>query len=108
MLHLELQHGVLYVDNVKFCYYEVSANDGRKDLPKGTYVAEARYAHSFGKVLPHIESIGWAGADAGCQIILGRVRAKSGLIPDGYIVQVLISAIEAASDLGDQVLAEVR
>jgi hypothetical protein len=68
---------------------------------------EARYSHNFGKVLPHLDGLGWLGADAGVQIVLGSVRSQSGLIPDGHLVRVLVDAIEAAHETDIQVLAEV-
>lgn len=104
-MKLSFAHGKLYVDNVKFSKYE--AQDGCKDLQPGSYPVEARYAHAFGKLLPHVDGIGWLGSDAGVQVVLGRVRAQSGLIPDGHLVRVLVEAIEAHADAGDTLLAEV-
>ena len=103
-MKLSFEHGKLYIDNVKQCKYE--AQDGTK-LSAGIYIAEARYAHAFGKLLPHIDGIGWVGSDAGCQITLGHVRSQSGLIPDGHLVRVLVAAIEAAHETDIQVLAEI-
>ena len=103
-MKLSFEHGKLYIDNVKFSKYEVQ--DGTQ-LPAGSYITEARYAHAFGKLLPHIDGIGWIGSDAGCAIALGHVRSQSSLIPDGHLVRVLVGKIEAAHDLGDSVLSEV-
>jgi hypothetical protein len=104
-MKLSFEHGKLFVDNVKFCRYE--AQDGSKDLQPGQYIVEARYSHSFGKLLPHVDGIGWLGNDAGCQVVLGRVMSQRGLIPDGHVVRVLTTGIEAAHETDIQVLAEV-
>ena len=103
-MKLSFEHGKLYIDNVKFSKYE--AQHGSQ-LSAGSYITEARYAHAFGKLLPHIDGIGWIGSDAGCTVSLGQVRSQSGLIPDGHLVRVLVGKIEAAHDLGDTVLSEV-
>ena len=103
-MKLSFEHGKLYIDNVKFSKYE--AQDGTQ-LSAGSYITEARYAHAFGKLLPHIDGIGWIGSDAGCAVSLGQVRSQSGLIPDGHLVRVLVDAIEAAHETDVQVLAEI-
>lgn len=103
-MRLSFEHGKLYVDNVKFSKYE--AQHGT-ELRPGVHQTEARYSHNFGKVLPHLDGLGWLGADAGVQIVLGSVRSQSSLIPDGHLVRVLVEKIEAAHDLGDTVLSEV-
>lgn len=105
-MKLSFEHGKLYIDNVRFCHYEVT-QDGSKDLQPGSYPVEARYAHAFGKLLPHVDGLGWLGGDSGVQIILGRVRSQHGLIPDGHLVRILVESIEAHADAGDSVLAEV-
>jgi hypothetical protein len=101
---LKFQHGKLYVDNVKFCKYE---EQNGNHLRPGSYAAEARYAHAFGKLLPYVDGVGWIGSDAGVQIILGHVHSRVGLIPDGHLVRVLVDAIETHADAGEPVLAEV-
>mgnify|MGYP007091123664 FL=1 len=93
------------MDNVRYCFYEVP-DASSKDLQPGRYAVEARYAHNFGRVLPHVDGYGWLGNDRSCAIVLGRVRSKSGLLPDEHIVQRLVSDIEAADEAGNAVLAE--
>lgn len=104
-MKLTLVHGSLYIDQLKFCKYEVK-HDTR--LIPGKYPSEVRYAHHFGKPLPFLDGIGWLGSDAGCQIIVGQVRSKNGLIPDGHLVRVLVGRIEQALDQDIQVLTEVQ
>ena len=103
-MNLVLDHGKLYIDNVKFSKYEAT-NDSQ--LPAGSYPLEARYAHTFGKLLPYIDGIGWMGSDSGVAVTLGQVRSKSGLIPDGHLVRVLVERIEAAAETDIQILVEV-
>ena len=107
-MKLSFEHGKLYIDNVKFSKYEVAPN-GSKDLQPGSYEveAEARYAHAYGKVLPYIDGIGWIGTSPDCAIVIGQVLGKHGVIPDQHLVNVLVHAIEAESDLGYKVLVEV-
>jgi hypothetical protein len=105
-MKLSFEHGKLYIDNVRFCHYEVT-QDGSKDLQPGSYPVEARYAHNFGRVLPFIDGIGFAGDDDLCAIVVGRVRSQRGLLPDSHAVRVLVDAIEAAHETDVQVLAEV-
>lgn len=104
-MKLLLENGLLYVDNVKHCKYEVQHGTA---IQPGIYATEVRYAHAFGCNLPHVTDLGWLGTDRGVSIVLGRVRASSGLIPDGHIVRVLIAAIDAAFDAGESVLTEVK
>ena len=93
------------MDNVRYCFYEVP-DASSKDLQPGRYAVEARYAHNFGRVLPHVDGYGWLGNDRSCAIVLGRVRGQSNLIPDEHTVNLLVAAIEAASDLDPNVVAE--
>ena len=96
--------GTVRVDNVKFCYWELG-ND-REDIPAGSYPVEARFAHAYGKILPHADGIGWIGSDTGAAVVLGKVRNLSNVLPDHSLVQRLVACIEAAADSGQVVTAE--
>lgn len=96
--------GTVRVDNMKFCYWELG--HGREDIRAGSYAVEARFAHAYGKILPHVESVGWLGADPSTAIILGKVRNRANVLPDGCLVQRLVACIEASADSGQVVTAE--
>lgn len=97
--------GTVRVDNVKFCYWELG-ND-REDIPAGSYPVEARFAHAYGKILPHVDGVGWIGSDTGAAIIFGKVRNRANVLPDNCLVQRLVACIEAAADSGQMVTAEM-
>lgn len=105
MMNINFDRGVVHVNNMRYCFYEVP--DGSKSLQPGNYAVEARYAHAFCKVLPFIADHGFIGNDRSCAIVLGRVRSRTDLLPDEHIVQRLVADIEAADDAGQQVLAEI-
>lgn len=101
MMKVTFSEGVCRVDNVKFGYYNGT------DLLAGTYDLEARYSHKHGRVLPHADGLGWIGSDPDCAIIIGKVRNRADVLPDGHLVRVLTAHIEAADESGIKVLAEV-
>ena len=106
MLHLELQHGVLYVDQVRFCF--VGAGDGSSDIQHGSYPIETRYSHKHSQNLPHADGLGWFGFTADCAVVLGKVRAGNGLIPSSNMVQRLLIVIETYEEAGRGAVLEVK
>lgn len=104
-MNISFEHGKVYVDNVRFAFYEVQHG---ADLLPGIYPVEARYSHHHGRALPHVDGYGWIGSSAGCAIVLGQVRGRSNLIPDGRLVRILTENIECAVEFGGNVLCEVK
>ena len=106
MMNINFEQGRLYVDNIKFCFYEVT--NGSKNLPTGRITVEARYSHAHSKTLPFVDSVGWVGASSDCAIVLGKVLGRNSPIPDANAVQRLVAAIEAADEAGLAVIAEFK
>ena len=105
-MKLTIENGKLYLDNVRFSLAEEL--HGRGNLPTGRHQVETRYSHHHGRILPHIESVGWIGDDSSCAIVLGEVRAGAGLIPCRNSVERLIGRIEIQTDTGGAVLMEIK
>lgn len=106
-MRIEIDNGVLFVNNRMFCYMEVG--NGRKDLPTGTYdVAVGTAFHIDGSpVLPEAIDLGWIGSVPGCDIILGRVKHRGNLIGSWSDANSLIHHIERAENAGETVTLEV-
>lgn len=103
---LSLRDGFLYVDNLRFCFAE--QGNGRPELPAGRYEVTAQYAHVHGKTLPDAVGLGWIGADRGCDIVLGSVRGRSGVVPQESLVSRLVAVLEEAQNRGKIVMLEVE
>ena len=87
----------------------MEVGNGRKDLPSGIYdVAVGTAFHIDGSpVLPECIDLGWIGHVPGCDIILGRVRGRNGLIGSWSDANNLIHHIERAESAGETVTLEV-
>ena len=105
-MKLTIENGKLYLNNVRFSLAEEL--NGRGNLPVGKHSCEARYSHSHGVVLPHVESVGWIGSTTDCAIVLGEVRSGGGLLPCRNTVQRLVERIEIQTDTGGSVLMEIK
>ena len=106
MMNIEIQHGVMYVDQVRFSFAE--AGNGRTDIQHGSYPIEARYSHVHGKTLPHADGLGFVGFTPDCSVVLGKVRGKSNLIPSSDIVRRLLAVIETYEEVGRGAVLEVK
>lgn len=107
-MKLVIDSGVLYVNNHNFCFVEKGSGNGRASLEPGTRAVRTQFSHTHDRVLPVADGHGWLGADAGCDIVLGRVRGRNGLIPSRSALDGLLAKIEAAEDNGSKVVLEVR
>lgn len=104
-MNLSIRNGVLYVDNLRFCLAGVG--NGRNDLPTGRYEVATQYAHVHGKVLPDAYDLGWIGATRECDIVLGGVRGKNGVVPSQNSLGRLLALLEVAEGNGQSVWLEV-
>lgn len=105
-MKLSIRDGNLYADNLKLCYCE--AGNGRDDLPTGRYTVETQFAHVHGKTLPDANGIGWIGAAHECDVVLGSVRGKHGLVPSQSYVSRLLALLEVAEGRGQTVILEIE
>ena len=105
-MKLTIENGKLYLNNVRFSLAEEL--NGRGNLQSGKHKVEARYSHHHGRVLPHVENIGWVGDDTSCAVVLGEVRAGAGIIPCRHSVERLVERIEIQTDTGGSVLMEIK
>lgn len=104
-MKLSLRDGVLYVDHLRFCLAE--AGNGRPNLPVGRYEVATQFAHVHGAVLPDANGLGWLGAMPGCDVVLGSVRGRDGVIPSPSVVGRLVAVLEIAEGRGAPIWLEV-
>ena len=104
-LHITIENEHVFVNNVYFC--RAGAGNGRTHLPTGFYEVESQYAHCMGHVLPKVAGIGWVGFSEQCDIVLGAVRSRDGIIGDANSVSRLLNRIEDAEQDGTAVTLEV-
>lgn len=105
-MKLKIADHSLYVDNIFLCY--AGAGNGRSDLQPGHYPVSTQYAHVHGKTLADAVGLGWIGADRGCDIVLGSVRGRSGVVPQESLVSRLVAVLEEAQNRGKIVMLEVE
>jgi hypothetical protein len=102
---LTLANGALHADNVFLCYAGVG--NGRPNLPAGRYPVSTQYAHVHGRTLADAIGLGWIGPSVECDIVLGGVRGRSGVIPSQHAFGRLLAILEVAEDRGESVALEV-
>jgi hypothetical protein len=101
-MKLKIDNGSLYLDNMFICYVEIG------DVVKGKYHVEARYSHAHGEELVHVDTLGWMGAQRGCDIILGRVKSAAGLLPCAVMAERVLQNVALAQDVnGETIKLEV-
>lgn len=105
-MNLSIRDGMFYADNVFLCYCE--AGNGRPDIPTGRYEVTTQYSHVHGKVLADAYDLGWVGADPVCDIVLGGVRGKNGVVPSPNSLGRLLALLEVAEGNGSAVWLEVE
>ena len=104
-MNLSIRDGALYADNLKFCYCE--AGNGRPNLPTGRYEVITQFSHVHGRILPDAVGLGWIGASRECDLVLGGVRGRDGVIPSPASLGRLLAMLEASEDIGAPVMIEV-
>ena len=105
-MKLSIRDGNLYADNLKLCYCE--AGNGRDSLQPGHYPVETQFAHVHGKTLPDAVGLGWLGDIVGCDVVLGHVLGRDGLLPSANPVRRLLALLEVAEGRGQTVMLEVE
>ena len=105
-MNLSIRDNTIYADNLKLCLCE--AGNGRPNLPHGRYEVATQFSHVHGRILPDAIDLGWIGAARGCDIILGGVRGRNGLIPSKSHVGRLVALLEVAEGRGQSPMLEVR
>lgn len=105
-MNLKIESGIVYADNLIFC--KAGAGNGRSSLPTGCYEVTTQYSGEHGTVLPNAIGLGWIGASPECDIVLGGVRGRNGVIPSPSALVRLLALIEAKEDVGATVILEVH
>lgn len=105
-MKLSISGNQLYADNLKVCFCE--PGNERSSLPAGRHRVTIEYSHLHGAELPKVDGFGWIGAKPGCDIVLGGVVGRSGVIPRRSFVDMLIGKIEAAEGMGKSTFLEVE
>lgn len=105
-MKLSIRDNTLYVDNIKVCFAEVG--NGRPHIPVGRYQVVTEFSHTHGVTLPDAIGLGWIGASPGCDVVLGRVRGRNGVIPSRTDLGRVLAMIETAEDRGTNVFLEVK
>lgn len=98
-MKLCVPNGVMYADNLFFCFVE--AGNGRTHLQHGSYPIRAQFSHAHSRDLPNAAGLGWVGdAPDSCDIVVGRVRTADALLPCSGRVGRLLALLEAAESRG--------
>ena len=97
-MKLEIDYPALYADGLFVCY--VGAGNGSTAIQPGRYAVEATYSHAHRKNLVLADGLGWIGADAECDVVLGRVRNRDGVVPCESFERRVFALVEAADDRG--------
>ena len=104
-MNLSIRDNTIYADNLKLCFCE--AGNGRPNLPHGRYEVVTQFSHVHDRILPDAIGLGWIGASPECDIVLGGVRGRNGVIPSPSALGRLLALIEAKEDMGAAVTLEV-
>lgn len=104
-MKLTISGGALRADNVFLCY--AGAGNGRPNLPAGRYPVSTQYAHVHGRTLVDAIGLGWLGPSPECDVVLGGVRGRSGVIPSQHAFGLLLAKLEDCEDRGVSVTLEV-
>lgn len=105
-MKLRIEEGILYLDNVYFC--KAGPGNGSNDLQSGTYPITTQYSHAHGDVLPNAAGAGWIGFDDRCDIVLGGVRGRGGVIPSKPFVSAILARLEVTEGRGQNSVLEIR
>lgn len=106
-MKLHIDNGLMYCDGLLFC--RVEAGNGRSRIPLGVSGVEVRTATEHGGVpMAWTDSHGWIGGLAGCDIVVGRVLGRNGVIPCLSFQHRITSLVERATDNGRRVTLEVQ
>lgn len=104
-MKLSISDGTFYVDNIRLCFCE--AGNERENLPDGRFEVATEYSHAHGCVLPDAINLGWIGPLSGCDVVLGSVRGRDGLVPSSPVVGRLLALLEVAEGRGEAVWLEI-
>lgn len=104
-MNLSIKGDAFYIDNVFLCH--CAAGNGRQNLPTGRFETATQYSHTHGKILADAYGLGWIGADIGCDIILGSVLRRNGVLPSQGALSRLLAMLEVAEGNGSAVWLEV-
>lgn len=105
-MNLRIENSELYVDNLRLCF--AGAGNGRQNLQHGRYEVVTQYSTHHGKILPDAVGLGWLGPFSECDVILGGVRGRHGVIPSPASTNALLARLEVAEDAGRKVVLEVK
>ncbi len=97
-MKLTVSNGKAYINCVFFCLVE--PGNGRINLRSGTHPLTTQFSHAHGDVLPNADDAGWLGASRSCDIVLGGVRGRGGLIPNESFVSALLARLEIEESMG--------
>lgn len=106
-MKLHIENSVMYCNGLMFCRAE--AGNGRSSIPDGVSKVEVLTATEHGTVpMAYAEHHGWVGGLSGCDIVVGRVMGRNGILPCLSTQKRLVSLCESAADRGEQVTVEVQ
>lgn len=106
-MKLSIDSGIMYSNGLMFC--RVEAGNGGTSIPLGVSEVDVCTATVHGSVpMPYSEEHGWIGGLAGCDIVVGRITGRNGLIPCLDTQKRLVSLCERTLDRGERVTLEVQ
>jgi hypothetical protein len=99
-MRFEIDDRAIYVDGLFLCY--VGAGNGCSTIRSGYYPLEATYSHAHRKNLVRADGLGWVGASAEHDIVVGRVRNRDDVIPCQSFERRIFALVEAATEAGQR------
>lgn len=105
-MKLRIEDNEFYVDNLRLCH--AGAGNGRPNLPTGRYEVVTQYSVHHGQILPDAIGLGWLGPFNECDVVLGGVRGRNGVIPSPSSTNALLARLEIAEGTGQTITLEVR
>ena len=105
MLKLVIENGTLFVGNRKVC--SAGAGNGRTSLRAGKGAVKTDFSDEHDTVLIRADGLGWVGPAPECDIVLGQVRHRNGVIPCATVFHHVFTLVEHAEEVGEPVSLEV-
>lgn len=106
-MRLLFKGNALYKNGMIYCRAE--AGNGRIEVPVGIYKVEVLTATEHGSVpMPYAHGLGWVGGLVGCDLVVGRITGRHGLLPSLDTQNHLVALCELVADAGEYVTLEVR
>lgn len=104
-MKIVIDNGIMFVDNRRVC--SAGAGKGRPSLRTGVGELKTDFSDEHETVLLHADGYGWIGPTPECDVVLGKVRHRTGVIPCVSTFGHVFALVEGAEADGKKVVLEV-